>query len=116
MHKVEITPSTIYVHRGLRPVARGYPRPPYDVIVNLDTTVHLDKAGSTSLIKTTASPNLSKDEARWVAQEMRRACGRRCRGEPCNSARIGSATYQGRRDAETQRNRRLDRVAPVAAR
>ena len=43
------------------------------MIVNLDTTVHLDKAGSTSLVKTTASPNLSKEEARWVAQEMRRA-------------------------------------------
>ena len=28
VHKVEITPSAIYVHRGLRPVARGYPRPP----------------------------------------------------------------------------------------
>ena len=73
VHKVEITPSTVYIHRGLRPIARRYPRPPYDVILNLEKSVHVGKSGATSLINPTASPNLSKEEARWVAQEMRRA-------------------------------------------
>jgi hypothetical protein len=73
VHKVEITPSTIYIHRGLRPVARRYSRPPYDVIVTLDTSVHVGRTGARTLINPTASPNLSKDEARWVGQEMRRA-------------------------------------------
>ena len=73
VNKVEITPSTIYISRGLRPIARRYPRPPYDVIVSLDTSVHVGKNGAMTLLNPTASPNLSKDEARWVAQEMRRA-------------------------------------------
>jgi hypothetical protein len=73
VHKVEITPSTIYISRGLRPFARRYPRPPYDTIVSLDTSVHVGRTGIATLINPTASPNLSKEEARWVAQEMRRA-------------------------------------------
>jgi hypothetical protein len=73
VHKVEIFPSTIYIHRGLRPVARRYARPPYDTIVSLDTSVHVGRSGAATLLNPTASPNLSKDEARWVAQEMRRA-------------------------------------------
>ena len=80
VHKVEIMPSTIYIHRGLRPFARRYPRPPYDTIVSLDTSVHVARSGSVSLINPTASPNLSKEEARWVAQEMRRAVKQTMRG------------------------------------
>ena len=73
VHKVEIMPSTIYIHRGLRPFARRYPRPPYDTIVSLDTSVHVGRSGSATLFNPTASPNLSKEEARWVAQR----CGGR---------------------------------------
>jgi len=73
VHKVEITPTTVYISRGLRPFARRYPRPPYDVIVRLDTSVHVGRSGEVKLINPTASPNLSKEEAKWVAQEMRRA-------------------------------------------
>lgn len=80
VHKVEITPSTIYISRGLRPFARRYPRPPYDTIVKLDTSVHVGRTGGVTLINPTASPNLSKDEARWVAQEMRRAVKQTMRG------------------------------------
>ena len=80
VHKVEITPSTIYISRGLRPFARRYPRPPWDTIVNLETSVHVGRSGIVTLINPTASPNLSKAEAQWVAQEMRRAVKQTMRG------------------------------------
>jgi hypothetical protein len=66
-------PSEIYIHRGLRPIARRYARPPYDTIVNLDTYVYVARNGAATLFNPSASPSLSKEETRWVAHEMRRA-------------------------------------------
>ncbi len=74
VHKVEITGDTVYIRRGLRPFARRYARPPYDRVVRLDNSVHIAKTGGgVTLFHPTASPNLTKDEARWVASEMHRA-------------------------------------------
>jgi hypothetical protein len=62
----------VRVRRGLRPWPRRYARPPYNTIANLGTSVYL-KSDGFSLLTPTASPILTKDEADWVATEMRRA-------------------------------------------
>jgi hypothetical protein len=82
VHKVEITPSTIYIHRGLRPFARRYSRPPWDSVVCMDNSVHIGQKGIMRLINPTASPNLSTEEARWVASEMRKAMKQTMQGRP----------------------------------
>jgi hypothetical protein len=69
---VEIAPDEVRVRRGLRPWPRRYARPPYNTIANLGTSVYL-KSDGFSLLTPTASPILTKDEADWVATEMRRA-------------------------------------------
>ena len=69
-----ITRDAVLIARGLRPIARRYPRPPYGRIVRLEKAVYVGKTGGTSLINPSASPILrSEDEARWIASEMRRA-------------------------------------------
>ncbi len=83
VRKVVIGVDAVRVYRGLRPTPRRYPRPPYDLIVGLERTVHLGRAGGLSLISLInpgASPMLPKDQARWVAFEMRQALRRTAQG------------------------------------
>jgi hypothetical protein len=72
VRRVEITPDAVRVWRGLRPVPRTYSRPEYGKVVKLETAVYVGKTEGLNLINPTASPMLSKDEASWVAAEMRR--------------------------------------------
>lgn len=72
VRRVEITPDAVRVWRGLRPVPRRYPRPEYGKIVKLEAAVYVGKSEGVNLIHPTASPMLSKEEAPWVAAEMRR--------------------------------------------
>jgi len=53
-------------------VPRTYPRPEYGKIVTIETAVYVAKSEGLNLIRPTASPMLSKEEALWVAAEMRR--------------------------------------------
>ncbi len=73
VHRVEIRPDAVRVWRGLRPVPRRYPRPEYGKIVKLEQAVYVSKTEGLNLLHPTASPMLSKEEAPWVAFEMRRA-------------------------------------------
>ena len=72
VRRVEITADAVRVWRGLRPVPRTYPRPEYGKIVKLENAVYVGKMEGLTLINPTASPMLSKEEAPWVAFEMRR--------------------------------------------
>ena len=72
VRRVEITPDAVRVWRGLRPVPRTYPRPEYGKVVKLENAVYVGKMEGLTLIHPTASPMLSKEEAPWVASEMRR--------------------------------------------
>ena len=72
VRRVEIASDAVRVWRGLRPVPRTYPRPEYGKIVKLETAVYVGKTEGLSLMNPTASPMLSKEEAPWVAFEMRR--------------------------------------------
>ena len=69
--RVVVTADAMRVYRGLRPIPRRYNRPPYDLVVQLEKTVHIGKKDG--VMNPTASPMLTKEEARWVAAEMRRA-------------------------------------------
>ena len=73
VRRVEIGPGAVRVWRGLRPVPRTYPRPPYDRVIRIEKSVHIGKADGVNLINPTASPMLTAEESRWVAAEMRRA-------------------------------------------
>jgi hypothetical protein len=72
VHVVEVTAHEIKVRRGLRPWPRRYARPPYNRVTAIGNAVFL-RADGFSLYTPTASPNLKKDEAAWLAAEMRRA-------------------------------------------
>ena len=72
VRRVEITSKAVRVWRGLRPMPRTYRRPEYDKIVKLEQAVYVAKSEGLTLINPTASPMLSKEEAPWVAFEMRR--------------------------------------------
>ena len=72
VRRVEITSDAVRVWRGFRPVPRTYPRPEYGKIVKLETAVYVGKTEGLNLMNPTASPMLSKEEAPWVAFEMRR--------------------------------------------
>jgi hypothetical protein len=74
VRRVVIRPDAVLISRGLRPLPRRYPRPPYGRVVRLDKGVYVGKLGEQSLLNSTASPMLgSEAEAKWVAAEMRRA-------------------------------------------
>lgn len=72
VRRVEIRSDAVRVWRGFRPVPRTYPRPEYGKIVTIETAVYVGKTEGLNLIRPTASPMLSKEEALWVAAEMRR--------------------------------------------
>jgi hypothetical protein len=81
VHRVVIGADAIRVYRGLRPFPLVYPRPPHDLIVTLERSVHLGRPGPARLANPFASPpTLSSEEARWVAAEMRAALKRTLRG------------------------------------
>lgn len=74
VRRVVIRPDAVLISRGLRPLPRRYPRPPYGRVVRLDKGVYVGKLGEQSLLNATASPMLgSEAEAKWIAAEMRRA-------------------------------------------
>ena len=72
--RVVIGRDAIRVTRGLSPFARVYPRTEQTRILQLDNYLYLGKAGQFRIVNPSLSPMLrSKEEARWVAHEMRRA-------------------------------------------
>lgn len=73
VRRVEVAADGVRIWRGLRPLPRLYPRPPYDRIVRVETSVHVAKGDGFALVNPTASPTLKADEAKWVAAELRRA-------------------------------------------
>lgn len=73
VRRVEIAADAIRVWRGLRPIARVYPRPPYEMISRGKDNIFIARTDSLSLMSALASPKLPDDEAAWVAAEMRRA-------------------------------------------
>lgn len=74
VRRVVIGRDDIRVKRGLSPFARTYPRSDQTRILQMDRYVYLGRADAVKLINPSLSPMLrSKDEARWVASEMRRA-------------------------------------------
>jgi hypothetical protein len=74
VRRVRIGRESIHVWRGLRPFARRYPRSTESRILQMDRYVYLGEAGQPRLINPSMSPMLrSKEEARWVAWQMRRA-------------------------------------------
>jgi Protein of unknown function (DUF3137) len=73
VRRVEIAPDAVRVWRGLRPVPRVYPRPPYAMISRVKETVYVTRTDVLTMINPTVSPMLPADEAAWVAAEMRRA-------------------------------------------
>lgn len=73
VRKVEIAPDAVRIWRGLRPMARTYPRPLYGKIVRIDNAVYVGKSEGLNLVNASASPMLSEGEAPWVAAQMRRA-------------------------------------------
>lgn len=73
VRRVEIAADAVRVWRGLRPVPRVYPRPPYAMISRVKETVYVTRTDVLKMINPTVSPMLSDEEAKWVAAEMRRA-------------------------------------------
>lgn len=73
VRRVEIAPGAVRVWRGLRPTARVYPRPPYEMIHRGEYNVFIARTDALSMFSALASPKLPDDEAAWVAAEMRRA-------------------------------------------
>jgi hypothetical protein len=73
---VEIAPDEVRVRRGLRPWPRRYARPPYNRVKVIGNAVFL-QSDAFSFYTPTASPQLSKDEAAWLASEMRRGLSHR---------------------------------------
>lgn len=73
VHAVEVAPAEVRIWRGLRPVPRRYPRPPYGRVVRLDNAVYVGKTGGLNLLNASASPMLAAGEAPWVATALRRA-------------------------------------------
>lgn len=73
VRKVEIGSDAVRIWRGLRPLPRRYPRPEYGKVVRLERFVYIGKTEGLHVINPSASPALTDEEARWVAQELRRA-------------------------------------------
>ncbi len=73
VRRVDIAPDAVRVWRGLRPLPRVYPRPPYGMITQSNDTLYVCKTDALSLFQASLSTMLPKEEAAWVAAEMRRA-------------------------------------------
>ena len=73
VRRVEIAPDAVRVWRGLRPTARVYPRPPYEMINRGEHNIFIARTDTLRMFGALASPKLPDDEAAWVAAEMRRA-------------------------------------------
>jgi len=74
VRRVVIARDEILVTRGLGLFARQYPRSNQTRILQMDNYVYLGKADAVKIVNPSLSPMLpSKDEARWIAWEMRRA-------------------------------------------
>lgn len=73
VRRVEIAPDAVRVWRGLRPLPRVYPRPPYAMISRVKETVYVTRTDVLTMINPTVSPMLPDAEAAWVAAELRRA-------------------------------------------
>jgi hypothetical protein len=74
VRRVVIARDEILVTRGLGLFARQYPRSRQTRILQMDNYVFLGKADAVKIVNPSLSPMLpSKEEARWVAWEMRRA-------------------------------------------
>lgn len=73
VRRVEIAADAVRVWRGLRPTARVYPRPPYEMISRGEYNIFIARTDTLSVFSAMASPKLPDDEAAWVAAEMRRA-------------------------------------------
>jgi hypothetical protein len=73
VRRVDVDAGRVRIFRGLRPWPRTYPRPAYGRVVLTGDAVFLARSEGLSLINVSASPNLTADEARWVAFELARA-------------------------------------------
>lgn len=72
---VTVDPDRIRIFRGFRPFPRVYRRPPYGRVMRINTTLYIAKSDGVHVLKPTASPILTEQEARWLTAELKRVLG-----------------------------------------